>query len=109
MIRRCERLAELLEAHGADQHSRDSAELRKLCAERDTLRTANQRLEGEVARLREALEFYADPVRYQGGNQPHESPDKYTKPNAPYLQDITRDYGDIARSALSTANGEVTE
>ena len=43
--------------HGGcqSQHDRDSSELRRLCAERDQLRTANQRLEGEVARLTLAI------------------------------------------------------
>lgn len=36
--------------HGGcqSQHDRDSSELRRLCAERDQLRTANQRLEAEA-------------------------------------------------------------
>ena len=37
-----------------------------LAAERDTLRTANQRLEGEVKRLRDALATASD---YLDGNQ----------------------------------------
>lgn len=67
--------------HGGcqSQHDRDSSELRRLCAERDQLRTANQRLEGEVKRLRGVLEKLARDETYTG---------------------------DVARSALST-NGEV--
>lgn len=44
--------------HGGcqSQHDRDSSELRRLCAERDQLRTANQRLEGEVAMLKAAAQ-----------------------------------------------------
>jgi len=39
--------------HGGcqSQHDRDSSELRRLCAERDTLRTANQRLETKCSLL----------------------------------------------------------
>lgn len=47
---------------GADQHDRDSAELRKLCAERDTLRTANQRLEGEYSKLLESHVLDAETI-----------------------------------------------
>lgn len=45
--------------HGGcqSQHDRDSSELRRLCAERDQLRTANQRLEGEVARYKRLYEL----------------------------------------------------
>lgn len=58
-----------------------AADYAALEAECDALRTANQRLEGEVARLREALEKLARDETYTG---------------------------DVARSALST-NGEVGE
>lgn len=42
------------------------SELRVLVTERDTLRTANQRLEGEVARLREALRGWLNLFPKQG-------------------------------------------
>lgn len=64
--------------HGGcqSQHDRDSSELRRLCAERNTLRTTNQRLEGEVKRLREIIDsaleqfpFNADRQRFTFNGQ----------------------------------------
>lgn len=57
--------------------------------------------EAEVAKLREALEFYADLKRYEGANQRPEAGDKYTPRGFPYRVDVTRDLGDIARAALA--------
>lgn len=64
----------------------------------------------ECDRLREAaremvkaLEFYANPKRYEGPNQRPIAGDKFTAPDAAYLQDVTRDHGAIARAALSLA------
>ena len=51
-----------------------------------------------------ALEFYADHQRYDGGNQSMRrfpDGDPWTAPDAPYLQDVTRDHGSIARTTLT--------
>lgn len=53
-----------------------------------------------LAQMKEALEFYADPTRYNGANQRNDSDDKWSGGNA-YLKDVTRDHGEIARRALS--------
>jgi hypothetical protein len=65
------------------------SELYRLECERDTLRTANQRLEGEVARLREAL-----------GTAMNSMLDSGYSSKSVVIQ--------LCRAALST-NGEVTE
>ena len=52
------------------------------------------------AKLREALEFYADPNRYNGANQRNDGTDKWSG-DKPYIQDVTRDGGAIAREALA--------
>jgi hypothetical protein len=48
-----------------------------------------------------ALQFYADPKRYQGANQRNDANDPYSG-DAPYIKDVGRDSGAIARTALST-------
>ena len=53
--------------------------------------------------LREALEFYAEESRYQGSNQRRPKDDKYTPLDEPFMTDTGRDYGAIAKSALSRA------
>lgn len=58
--------------------------------------------------LIDALEFYADPKRYEGPNMPPIPDDKYD-PRAPdscYVHDITKDSGAIAKDALKLAKGE---
>lgn len=57
-------------------------------------------LRDEITRLRWALEFYADFRRYEGANQRPLEDDPYSKPDAAYIQDVTRDRGGIARAAL---------
>ncbi len=52
------------------------------------------------ATMREALEFYADPTRYHGPNQRNDHADKWSG-ESPYIQDVTRDGGAIARAALA--------
>jgi hypothetical protein len=53
------------------------------------------------ARLRLALQFYADERRYQGPNQKPIADDPYQPdPTFPYILDVTRDWGSIAREAL---------
>lgn len=52
------------------------------------------------AKLREALEFYADPNRYNGANQRNDGTDRWSG-DKPYIQDVTRDGGAIAREALA--------
>lgn len=47
-----------------------------------------------------ALKFYADEMRYRGANQPALEKDPYTEHGEPYMQDVTRDWGTIARQAL---------
>jgi hypothetical protein len=51
--------------------------------------------------MREALEFYAEPRRYDGPNQNNPGNDPHTPEDAPYMTDVTRDRGKRARSALS--------
>lgn len=54
-----------------------------------------------IDHVREALEFYADPKRYNGANQRIEGePDGWQPFEFPYLWDVTRDGGHIARDAL---------
>lgn len=55
----------------------------------------------EVRRLREALEFYADPRRYNGPNQYNPGDDPHSPQHAAYLTDVTRDNGGRAYAALS--------
>lgn len=50
-------------------------------------------------RLKAALAFYADPVRYQGSNQRNDSNDPWSN-GAPYIKDVIRDCGGIARNAI---------
>lgn len=57
-------------------------------------------LEAEVARLRAALKFYADERRYRGPNQPAFDGDEFTTDAGPYMVDVSRDWGRIARAAL---------
>ena len=60
-------------------------------------------LMGRVRELEAALGFYADPERYHGANQRAIGDrDPFTAKEAPYMQDVTRDRGAIARAALST-------
>lgn len=70
--------------------------------ERDNLRTANQRLEGEVARLREVMQaaYDSDP------QVPH--PATAVKVSEGRKMCIYR-MRKLLKAALSTANGEVTE
>ena len=111
---RCQTLG-MCAPHGGcqSQHDRDSSELCRLCAERDQLHDANQRLEGEVARLREALHVILNEVdgnltptirdlvnRAAGVNNG-------THPNE--LYEYCETIESAAHTALSTANGEVTE
>ena len=49
----------------------------------------------------EALEFYADPLRYHGPNQSRQDGDRHTPVEFPDMIDVTRDGGDIARAALA--------
>jgi hypothetical protein len=51
-----------------------------------------------IDELEAALRFYADHKRYNGANQRNEISDPFSA--GPYLQDVTRDGGDIARKAL---------
>ncbi|WP_027521717.1 hypothetical protein [Bradyrhizobium sp. Ec3.3] len=54
-----------------------------------------------LADLERALRFYADSKRYSGPNQRIKGePDEYQPKDAPYLWDVTRDGGKIARDAL---------
>lgn len=62
-----------------------------------TLKTAAD----EIAVLRKALGFYADPFRYNGPNQrlADDETDPWN-PDGVYMKDVTRDGGEIARKAL---------
>lgn len=51
--------------------------------------------------LVKALEFYADPRRYNGANQKPIEADPYAQPGEVYIRDVTRDNGSLARSALA--------
>lgn len=53
-----------------------------------------------LATLRRALEFYANPQRYCGSNQNPTDGDPYQPETCPYLWDVGRDGGEIARKAL---------
>jgi hypothetical protein len=53
-----------------------------------------------IAELEHALRFYADPARYQGPHQLPRRDDPYTPKDAPYMVDIIRDGGELARKAL---------
>jgi hypothetical protein len=53
-----------------------------------------------------ALQFYADPKRYEGSNQRRDSGDPYTPEEMPYRLDVYRDSGEIARAALAAAGVE---
>jgi hypothetical protein len=55
-----------------------------------------------IAELERALRFYADGRRYQGANQQPIPNDPYAKPDAVYIQDVTRDCGAIARATLQS-------
>jgi hypothetical protein len=57
-------------------------------------------LMNEVSRLRMALAFYADPLRYEGANMRPILDDPYQPENLVYRLDVTRDFGKIAREAL---------
>lgn len=52
--------------------------------------------------LVKALEFYAQEFRYDGPNHRAMPDDPYTPDGQPFLQDVTRDRGAIARAALAT-------
>lgn len=58
-------------------------------------------LRARVAELEAALRFYADPIRYSSANQFNRNADPYSEPDAPFIQDVTRDGGSIARNALT--------
>ena len=61
-----------------------------------------------IKKLQTALRFYADSWRYSGPNQRIiGEPDEYQPKDLPYLYDVTRDQGRIARTALvETRRGE---
>lgn len=69
--------------------------------ERDTLRTANQRLEGEVKRLREALIEVTASLEWNAHGICRGVTEGPIMPSAMAVA--------FAKAALSTANGEVTE
>ena len=72
----------------------NDAEIVKLKRERDEALA-----EGE--RLRHALGFYSQPVRYDGPNQTPIPGDSYTTADSAYMNDVCRDGGEIARAALA--------
>jgi hypothetical protein len=58
------------------------------------------------ARVVEALQFYADPRRYRGPNQPRPEGDEFTPSKFPYMIDVTRDGGLIARDAIAAVGAK---
>lgn len=54
--------------------------------------------------LVKALEFYADPTRYDGPNQRLIGSDPFTPQDQGYRQDVIRDGGNIAREAIAKAS-----
>ena len=70
------------------------AELRQIRDALDDAAAAN-------AEMRKALEFYADEERYKYPNMPRLPGDPYTPADEPYMRDITRDRGALARAALA--------
>jgi hypothetical protein len=62
--------------------------------------------EARIEELEGALRFYADGRRYQGANQQPIPDDPYAKPDAVYIQDVTRDCGAIARAVLQSGGAE---
>lgn len=60
-----------------------------------------QDLRAEIARLRAALEFYARPIAYEGSNSRNVGQDPFTPLDRPYIQDVSRDNGEVARAALN--------
>lgn len=64
----------------------------------------------DAATLRAALEYYADDERYDSCNKPvGNKTDKFQpSPDYPYIWDITRDRGTIAKQALA-ATGETAK
>lgn len=87
--------------------ARQAAEIEKLKRtvsalqeERIRWRADNGKLEAEIEKLRRALEFYADYRRYQGSNNPTIEGDPYQPPDCPYLWDVGRDGGAIAKRAI---------
>lgn len=57
-------------------------------------------LRAQLASVRKALEFYADPYRYEGPNLSPLVNDPLQPVDLVYRLDVTRDFGHIARSAL---------
>jgi len=55
--------------------------------------------------LVKALEFYARERAYRGANQKNDGTDPFTPDDAAYIRDVTRDGGEVARTALSQAKG----
>lgn len=53
--------------------------------------------EAQLAEARKALEFYANPIRYNGPNQRNSGNDPYS--TGPYILSVERDNGEIARRA----------
>lgn len=58
------------------------------------------KLRADNMRLKQALEFYARPLAYQGDNIKNEGQDPYTPADNPYVQSVGRDGGRFARKAL---------
>lgn len=95
----------LLERHFSEVGSAGTGEPLSEFLERIAARILNRPQTGEVERLRAALEFYARPIAYLGGNQRNEGQDDpFTPADAPYIEDVGRDGGRRARAAL--AGGE---
>lgn len=59
---------------------------------------ANERDEA----AKHALVFYADEKRHASSNTPAPDDDLYTDAGEPYMYDVFRDWGNLARQALKT-------
>ncbi len=53
-----------------------------------------------------ALEFYADPRRYDGPNTSPIEGDQFAPDGLVYRYDVTRDHGRVARAAIARAKGD---
>lgn len=74
--------------------------IRKLEYDNNQAAARIRRLESDHDALVNALQFYANPCRYQGPNQRPLEDDPHAKPDQVYIQDVSRDNGEIARNAL---------
>jgi len=70
--------------------------------ERERFEAADEleRLRASNKQMAEALRFYADERRYGGPNREPIKDDPFGLPDDPYIRDVTKDGGTLARAAL---------